>query len=77
MGKLRSAVLWDVAPCGRLRRLLVTANVAPDSPIVVTVIIEVLLFSDMSVLSRATQRNIPEDGILHCHSLENCKSYIA
>jgi hypothetical protein len=28
-----------------------------------------------SVLTRATQRNIPEDGILHNHRRENLKSY--
>jgi hypothetical protein len=29
------------------------------------------------VLIRATERNIPEDGILHSHRRENLKSYIA
>jgi hypothetical protein len=28
-----------------------------------------------SVLTRATQRNNPEDGILHSHRRENLKSY--
>jgi hypothetical protein len=28
------------------------------------------------VLTTATQRNIPEDGILHSHRLEDLKSYI-
>jgi hypothetical protein len=42
-------------------RLLVTANVAPTSPI----------------LTRVTWRNIPEDGILHSHRRENFKSYTA
>jgi hypothetical protein len=30
-----------------------------------------------SVLTRATQHNIPKDGILHSHSRENPRSYIA
>jgi hypothetical protein len=33
--------------------------------------------SSTLVLARATQRNIPEDSILHSHSREHLKSYIA
>jgi hypothetical protein len=56
-------------------QLLVTANVVPGSPILVTLIMEGLHSPKMSVLTRATWDNIPEDGILHSHRHENLKSY--
>jgi hypothetical protein len=46
-----------------VRRFLVKAN-APSSPILVTVMMEALCFSENSVFITATRRNMPEDGIV-------------
>jgi hypothetical protein len=37
---------------------------------------EAILFSETSVLTRATRRNMPADGILNSNSCENLKYYL-
>jgi hypothetical protein len=59
-----------------LRRLLITANLVPSSPILVTLTMDALHSSEPYVITRVTWRNISEDGILHSHRRENRKSYI-
>jgi hypothetical protein len=59
----------DIVFLRSVRRLLVTANV-PISPILVTLMMEAIHSPETSVLTRVTQPNIPEDGILHSHRRE-------
>jgi hypothetical protein len=58
-------------------RLLVTAKFVSSSPILVTLMMEALRSSEVSVLTRTARHNIPEDGIIYSHRRENLKSYLA
>jgi hypothetical protein len=72
---MKNAVFWDATLCGScknglsedisVRRLLVTANVVPSSPILVTLMMEALRASETLVLIRITWSYLPEDGILN------------
>jgi hypothetical protein len=60
-----SASIIRVTRISKLGMLAVSSNqhMLPSSPILVTLMMEPLCFSETSDLTRATQRNIPEDSI--------------
>jgi hypothetical protein len=54
--------------------LLVTINVVPNSPILITLMMEAMRSSETSDLTRITLRHFPEDNILHSYCRENLRS---
>jgi hypothetical protein len=56
-----SGVLRRVALERSALSLLVTANVFPRSPILVTLTMEAIRSSETSILTRAARLNVPED----------------
>jgi hypothetical protein len=66
IGEQRTTLAWLLDP----------ASVVPSSPILLTLMLEALRFSETLDLTSATRRNIPEDGILHNHRHDILKSYI-
>jgi hypothetical protein len=49
-------------------QMLVTANVVLSTPIIFTVMMEAIQSFETLILTGATRRNIPEDGILQFYS---------
>jgi hypothetical protein len=66
----------EICISSQVRQLLVTSNIVPSAPILVTLMMESLSSTETPVLTRAIWRNIPEDCILHSQHHENLISYI-
>jgi hypothetical protein len=74
-GMLRGVALVRTDLSEELSASFIRASVVPSSSILVILMKEALSFSETSVLTRATRRNIPEETILHSHRGEFLKFY--
>jgi hypothetical protein len=54
-----------------LLQLIFTANIVPSSLILSTLMMESIRPSETSVLTKATRRDIPEDGTFRSHRCED------
>jgi hypothetical protein len=61
---IRVTIIAELGKISSLFLLLVTANVIPRSPILVTLLKEAIRSSETSVPTRTTRRNISQDSIL-------------
>jgi hypothetical protein len=77
---MKNAVFCVVTPCGSCKKRRfeeLVASIIRVKRTGETVMMEVIYFPEMSVLTRVTRRNIPEDDIPHNRRRESLKSYIA
>jgi hypothetical protein len=72
---VRTDVPEGIAFIISVRRWPVTANVVPISPILVILMMEALLSSETSDLTRTTRRNVPEGNILRSQCRGSFRSY--
>jgi hypothetical protein len=73
----RNAILYAIilVLLRSVLRLLITVNVAPSSPFLVTLMMEATLSSEMSVLTKTTWRYIPEDCNPHSYRRKTLEAY--